>query len=207
MIKVKISKMKNFAISSKPASFDITLKNNNYIMKGEILVDFTKKTMRVYLDKALDYYEQLAVLKAIFYSFCITEAKKTKTRSMIHTSVVICKEKSRKMTGTIHGVNNATTPILAPCTLPWRRFITMPAAQTTRYKIIRHITFLSSPAFIFSTLRGDSGRVRGVLAERRIKDGTAAAPPGRGRGASGGGIPRVSACRIYFDYISLAEHI
>ena len=84
MIKVKISKMKNFAISSKPASFDITLKNNNYIMKGEILVDFTKKTMRVYLDKALDYYEQLAVLKAIFYSFCITEVKKTKNKISEH---------------------------------------------------------------------------------------------------------------------------
>ena len=64
-----------------------------------------------------------------------------------------------------------------------------------------------SPAFIFSTLRGDSGRVRGVLAERRIKDRTAAASPGRGRGAPGGGIPRVSACGIYVDYISLAEHI
>lgn len=84
MIKVKISKIKNFAVSSKPASFDITLKNNNIIMKGEVIVDFTKKTVRVYLDKALDYNEQLVVLKSLFYSFCITEAKRVKNRTSEH---------------------------------------------------------------------------------------------------------------------------
>ena len=50
MIKVKISKVRKFAVSSEPTSFDITLKTSEYIQKGILVIDFTKKTI------STDYY-------------------------------------------------------------------------------------------------------------------------------------------------------
>jgi hypothetical protein len=85
MIKVKISNARKFAFSSNPSVYDITLKNKKEVETGKLYIDFTKKTIRVNFNRALtDYnddvteYEQLAVLKEIFYSFCITECKKRK---------------------------------------------------------------------------------------------------------------------------------
>lgn len=83
MIKIKISKSNKFAISSEPSSFDITLKNGKEEVKGKLIIDTVKKTIRVDLGRPLtDYtqkgieHEQLAVLKEIFYCFCITECRR-----------------------------------------------------------------------------------------------------------------------------------
>lgn len=85
MIKVKISKSNKFDVPSDPTSFDISLKNEKEELKGELIIDSVKKIMRVNLGRALtDYtkrgveHEQLALLKEIFYCFCITECKKGK---------------------------------------------------------------------------------------------------------------------------------
>ena len=67
MIKVKISKVRKFAVSSEPTSFDITLKTNEYIQKGILVIDFTKKTISTDFKIPLSDESQLAVLKAIFY--------------------------------------------------------------------------------------------------------------------------------------------
>lgn len=84
MIKVKISKVRKFAVSSEPTSFDITLKTSEYIQKGILVIDFTKKTISTDLKIPLSDESQLAVLKAIFYSFCITEAKRVKNKTSQH---------------------------------------------------------------------------------------------------------------------------
>ena len=78
MIKVKISKSNKFDVPSDPTSFDISLKNEKEELKGKLIIDSVKKTMRVNLGRALtDYtkrgveHEQLALLKEIFYCFFI----------------------------------------------------------------------------------------------------------------------------------------
>lgn len=91
MMKVKISKSKKFTVPNEPTTFDISLRDEKEEVKGTLTIDTIKKTMRVDLGKPLtDYtndrveHEQLAVLKEIFYCFCITECKRTKNKVSEH---------------------------------------------------------------------------------------------------------------------------
>lgn len=96
MIKVKIFKLKKFTISSEPITFDVTLKNNNIIMKGELSIDFSKRIIRVDFGKPLNSFEQLALLKEIFYSFCIKKAKITNKQIGLHIEEFIYIDINRK---------------------------------------------------------------------------------------------------------------
>lgn len=83
MIKSKISKSKKFTTEKEISVFDISLRTGKEEVKGKLTIDTLKKTMRVNLGRPLkDYtskereYEQLAVLKEIFYCFCINECRR-----------------------------------------------------------------------------------------------------------------------------------
>ncbi|MBO5477676.1 MAG: hypothetical protein J6A15_08000 [Clostridia bacterium] len=77
MIKIKIKDYKKFDYSPNPTTFEIILKNKREKIRGSLKVDFRDRNIEVDLPRRLSYYERLAVLKEIFYRFCLTKTKNT----------------------------------------------------------------------------------------------------------------------------------
>lgn len=77
MIKIKIKDYKKFDYNPNPTTFEIILKNKREKIKGSLKVDFRDKNIEVDLPRRLSYYERLAVLKEIFYRFCLTRTRNT----------------------------------------------------------------------------------------------------------------------------------
>ena len=75
MIKVKIFKTRRFKYSDSPISYEFIMKNAKEKISGDVIVDFQTETVKVNFERKLSYYEKLAILKEVFYRFCITSTK------------------------------------------------------------------------------------------------------------------------------------
>lgn len=97
--KVKISNVGKFANGDSPIYFDIILKKNKETFSGKLIIDRTKKLIRVNFGRPLEESkdEQLAVLKEIFYCFCITECRKKKNSTQEHIEEYIFIDENVKL--------------------------------------------------------------------------------------------------------------
>lgn len=75
MIKVKIIKENKFFYNVRPITFKAILKNKKERIVGSIKFNFIMENVEVDFKRRLSYYEKLAVLKSIFYSFCLNDIK------------------------------------------------------------------------------------------------------------------------------------
>ena len=81
MIKIKISDVKDFRNSDIPQEFGVTLKNSKETMKGKLIIDMPVNLIQLNdMPRALTDDERLALIKEIFYDFCITDFKFNATK-------------------------------------------------------------------------------------------------------------------------------
>lgn len=81
MIKVKISNVKDFRNSDIPQEFGVTLKNSKEVLEGKLIIDMPVRLIQLNdMPRALSDDERLALLKEIFYDFCITDYKFNATK-------------------------------------------------------------------------------------------------------------------------------
>ena len=69
MIKVRIIRKNKFCYDIRPITFKAILKNKKERIVGSIKFNFIMENVEVDFKRRLSYYEKLAVLKSIFYSF------------------------------------------------------------------------------------------------------------------------------------------
>ena len=87
MVKVKIIKANDFSFSEKTAIYKAILKNKKERIEGDIEVNFINEAMEVNFKRRLSYYEKIAVLKEIFYEFCLNDIKFFRTSVNIPVEV------------------------------------------------------------------------------------------------------------------------
>lgn len=75
MIKVRIIRKNKFCYDIRPITFKAILKNKKERIVGSIKFNFIMENVEVDFKRRLSYYEKLAVLKSIFYSFCLNDIK------------------------------------------------------------------------------------------------------------------------------------
>lgn len=75
MIKVRIIRKNKFCYDIRPITFKAILKNKKERIVGSIKFNFIMENVEVDFKRRLSYYEKLAVLKSIFYSFCLNNIK------------------------------------------------------------------------------------------------------------------------------------
>ena len=98
MIKVRIIRKNKFCYDIRPITFKAILKNKKERIVGSIKFNFIMENVEVDFKRRLSYYEKLAVLKSIFYSFCLNDIKlfRKKINIPIETFLFIDKNEETK---------------------------------------------------------------------------------------------------------------
>ena len=96
MINVKIIGANNFSFNARSIEYIAILKNKKEQIKGNIVVDFINEIIEVDFKRKLSYYEKIAVLKEIFYQFCLNNIKAFRRNIDIPIETFIFKDKNEE---------------------------------------------------------------------------------------------------------------
>ena len=96
MIKVRIIRKNKFCYDIRPITFKAILKNKKERIVGSIKFNFIMENVEVDFKRRLSYYEKLAVLKSIFYSFCLNDIKLFRKKINIPLETFLFIDKNEK---------------------------------------------------------------------------------------------------------------